>query len=969
MNVVAYARDLDIGSSLSRAADLPAASSVAVDLWIWIAVALAAGLAIGIGAMIFISRRHASSKSESSRQVPQHDSTHEALRRSEAQFRATFERAAVGIAHIGLQGQFLRVNQKLCDIVGYTLEELLSKTFQDITHPQDLGADLAFAKRAQAGEIDSYAGEKRYLRKDGSEVWINRAATLVRGIDGAPDYYLAVIEDIQRRKDVEAALRANEERLRLALRAANQALFEVDLRTWKVIVSPELLRMLGHDTRNTDTTYEEVRARRHPDDLERIDRMYQEYAQGTRTSHREELRLRTQNEDWIWVLSFGQVSQWDETGKPIRVVGTTLDITERKRAEEAVRNSERRFRALIENSLDSIAVIDANNNILYLSPAVAGVEGYSPEELVGRSGIENTHPDDLPLVGRIVEQLVANPGKPIPVLWRRRHKDGRWLWLEGFATNLLDDPAVRGIVTNYHDVTERKQAEEALAAERALLRTLIDALPDVVFTKDTSGHFMICNAAEIEHLGFTRQEELEGKTVFDLYPRELAEMYHADDQRALNGESILNREEPSMGADGKPRWYLTIKVPLRGPAGEIIGLVGMSRDITERKNAEALSRRTHKMEALGTLAGGIAHDFNNILLAINGNVRLAMADLSHEHPAQESLAEIAKAGARAADLVRRILAFSRPHESRRDAMQLQPVIEEALKLLRSTLPAMIEIRTAYAAEVPVVSADASQIHQVIMNLITNAAHAIGHRVGLINVGLETVDVNEQLLHASIDLREGRYVRLAVSDDGCGMDQGMLERIFDPFFTTKPAGQGTGLGLSVVHGIMRGHNGAVTVYSQPGKGTTFHLYFPAATAQIPVGPADQGEVSRVRTERVLYVDDEASLVLLARRALERLGYRVTGHHDPIEALQDFNARPDAFDVVVTDLSMPGMSGFELARGVLATRPDIPLLMTSGYVRPQDEEAAHNIGVRAVILNPNTADDLGKMLDRLFKAPER
>jgi PAS domain S-box-containing protein len=965
---IALLDDTRVMTNLSRAAELPTASSVAVDPWICIAVALAVGLAIAVGAMLFVSRKHASSKWRPSRSGREHGSTDDALRLSEAQFRATFERAAVGIAHIALEGQFLRVNQKLCDIVGYTLEELVSKTFQDITHPQDLAADLAFAKRARAGEFDSYASEKRYIRKDGNEVWVNRTATLVRGSDGTPDYYLAVVEDIQPRKDVEAALRANEERLRLALRAANQALFEVDLRTWKVVVSPELLKMLGHDTRYTDTTYEEIRARRHPDDLERIDRIYQEYAQGTRTSHREELRLRTQSADWIWVLSFGQVAQWDETGKPVRVVGTTLDITERKRTEEAVRNSERRFRALIENSLDSIAVIDANNNILYLSPAVALVEGYSPDELVGRSGIENTHPDDLPLVGRLVEQLVANPGKPIPVLWRRRHKDGRWLWLEGFATNLLDDPAVRGIVTNYHDVTERKQAEEALAAERALMRTLIDALPDVVFTKDTAGRFMICNAAEIAHLGFSRQEELQNKTVFDLYPRELAQMYHADDQRALRGESIVNREEPSVGADGKPRWYLTIKVPLRGPAGEIIGLVGMSRDITERKDAEALSRRTHKMEALGTLAGGIAHDFNNILLAINGNVRLAMSDLPLGHPAQESLAEIAKAGARAADLVRRILAFSRPHESRRDVIQLQPVIEEALKLLRSTLPAMIEIRTAYADDVPVVSADASQIHQVIMNLITNAAHAIAGRVGLINVGLETVDVNEQLLHASIDLREGRYVRLAVSDDGCGMDQAMLERIFDPFFTTKPAGQGTGLGLSVVHGIMRGHNGAVTVYSQPGKGTTFHLYFPAATAHMRVDQTEQRELARHRTERVLYVDDEASLVTLARRALERLGYQVTGHHDPAQALQDFNARPDAFDVVVTDLSMPGMSGFELARGVLATRPDIPLLLTSGYVRPQDEEAAHNIGVRAVILKPNTAEDLGKVLDRLFQERE-
>ena len=888
-----------------------------------------------------------------------------ALRGSEARLRATFEHAAVGIAHIALDGKFLLVNQKLCDIVGYPREELQSKTFQDITHAQDLPIDVAFGERAQSGEIESYTSEKRYIRKDGSPVWVNRTARLVRSTDGSSDYYLVVIEDIQKRKDVEAALRANEERLRLALSASNQGLFDVDLRTWKLTLSPEYLRMLGYEPESAEASYDEIHVLRHPEDQERMDRIYQEYARGERTSHREELRLRTKAGGWVWVASTGQVVEWDEAGKPVRVVGTNSEITERKQAEDALRHSERRFRALIEHSLDSIAVIDADNHILYLSPAVETVEGYTPEELVGRSGVENTHPDDLPYVQQVVEKLMANPGKPIPVLWRRRHKDGRWIWLEGFATNLLDDPAVHGIVTNYHDVTERKLAEQALAAEQALLRTLIDALPDVVFTKDTAGRFMICNAAEIKHLGFARQEELAGKTVFDLYPRELAELYNADDMRAVRGESILNREEPSLDADGTRRWYLTIKVPLRNPAGEIIGLVGMSRDITDRKNAEALLRRTQKMEALGTLSGGIAHDFNNILLAINGNARLAIADLPAEHPAQESLAEIVKAGARAADLVRRILAFSRPQESRRDTMQLQPVIEEALKLLRSTLPAMIEIRCTFAKNVPAVSADASQIHQIMMNLATNAAHAIGDQIGLIEIGLEAVDVSEQLLHASIDLHEGRYARLAVSDSGCGMDPATLERIFDPFFTTKPAGEGTGLGLSVVHGIMRGHGGAVTVYSQPGKGTTFHLYFPAAEAQARVEQGRQDAVTRVRAERVLYVDDEHALVQLARRALERLGYQVTGYHDPAEALQDFKARPDAFDVVVTDLSMPGMSGFELARAVLATRPDIPLLMTSGYVRAQDEETARKIGVRAVILKPSTADDLGKVLDRVLQ----
>jgi CheY-like chemotaxis protein len=252
-----------------------------------------------------------------------------------------------------------------------------------------------------------------------------------------------------------------------------------------------------------------------------------------------------------------------------------------------------------------------------------------------------------------------------------------------------------------------------------------------------------------------------------------------------------------------------------------------------------------------------------------------------------------------------------------------------------------------------------------MNLATNSAHAIGEGVGLIEVGLDALTVSTDLARTSPDLHEGRYARLSVSDNGCGMDKATLERIFDPFFTTKPAGQGTGLGLSTVHGIMRGHEGAVTVYSQPGKGSTFRLYFPAVgddAAEVETPPR---EVARGRGERVLYVDDEDTLVRLATRILRRLGYEITGHTDPAEALQAFRSRPHDFDVVVTDLSMPGMSGFDLARGLLEIRPETPVVMTSGYLRPEDQETASRIGIRALILKPNTVEELGLVLDKLLR----
>ena len=522
------------------------------------------------------------------------------------------------------------------------------------------------------------------------------------------------------------------------------------------------------------------------------------------------------------------------------------------------------------------------------------------------------------------------------------------------------------MIGTIQDITDRKRAEQALMAESTVLRTLIDALPDVVFTKDAQARYVICNTAELKNLGALHEEEVVGKTAFDFYPRELAQRYYADDMRALAGEAVVNQEEPGVDVQGASHWYLTIKVPLRDQAGEIAGLVGISRDITDRRRAEESLQRAQKLEALGTLAGGIAHDFNNLLLAIMGNARLAMGEVATDSPAQESLSEIAKAGARATDLVKRILAFSRPAEPQRQLVDLRPTVEEALKLLRSTLPAMIEIESSFAGAIPLAVADSGQVHQMVMNLVTNAAHAIGDRVGHIALTLDTLTVDADLAQTTPGLREGRYLRLSVSDDGCGMDKSTLERIFDPFFTTKRAGEGTGLGLSVVHGIMRSHGGAIAVYSEPGRGTTFRLYFPAAggTDAPAADTTLQGVVSG-RGERVLYVDDESALVMLVTRLLRRLGYEVSGYTDPTQALQAFVSQPQSFDAVVTDLSMPTLSGFDLARKLRAVRPDIPIVLTSGYLRPEDQETASAIGVRDLILKPDTIEALGEALTRLFR----
>jgi CheY-like chemotaxis protein len=277
---------------------------------------------------------------------------------------------------------------------------------------------------------------------------------------------------------------------------------------------------------------------------------------------------------------------------------------------------------------------------------------------------------------------------------------------------------------------------------------------------------------------------------------------------------------------------------------------------------------------------------------------------------------------------------------------------------------MIEIRYQPPAESPTILADATQIHQLVMNLVTNAAHAIGQRKGVIELRVDDVEVTADMAALSPDLRTGHYARLSVCDDGSGMDKATLDRIFDPFFTTKPVGMGTGLGLSTVHGIIKAHEGAISVYSALGKGTIFHVYLPVAEQTALAAPVQQTQAPAGNGERILYVDDEPALVHLATRMLGRLGYQVETHTDPAEALGAFRQRPEHYDAVVTDLSMPRMSGFELARAMLEIRPGIPVVMTSGYLREEDHEHAAALGIRDVILKPSTAEDLSHVLHRLL-----
>jgi len=409
-------------------------------------------------------------------------------------------------------------------------------------------------------------------------------------------------------------------------------------------------------------------------------------------------------------------------------------------------------------------------------------------------------------------------------------------------------------------------------------------------------------------------------------------------------------EKRYLRKDGTDVWVNVTVSELRAADDQPDFYMVIVQDISTRKKLEDSFRQAQKMEAMGTLAGGIAHDFNNILASINGYTELAQMTLTGNPEVREYLGAVLQAGHRATALVRQILAFSRQEKLERVPLQLGPIVAESLELLRATIPATTEFVTSFATDAPTVLADANQIHQILMNLGTNAWHAVKENKGWIEVRLERCLVDSSLSATQARLRPGLYAHLSVSDTGCGMDAATLRRIFEPFFTTKPIGQGTGLSLAVVHGIMESHDGVVSVYSQPGVGTTFHLYFPADAIEAGGAVIESEPAPRGHGERILVVDDEELLAQLGRKTLAALDYEVEVTTQPTIALEMVRADPSGFALVITDQNMPQMTGLELASQLRQIRPGLPILLTTGFSLAITADRIKAAGIHQLLLKP-------------------
>ena len=706
----------------------------------------------------------------------------------------------------------------------------------------------------------------------------------------------------------------------------------------------------------------------HPDERERARAAWQTcVAAGTR--HRGEYRLRRHDGVYRWfdlcvtpLGSDAQVAEWAFTGS---------DVDDAHALHDQLRTDRARLNSILATSPGAVISwsVDAENltEISFISEGSQELYGASPAAIMGDPAFFRTHlhPEDVAQMAATMAESVRT-GSIWHGEFRFQHPREGEKWVEThFLPTVEPEGKViwNGVVL---DITARKRSEERLALSQAQLETALEAAQMGAWIWDPELHKVWGNESQ------RRLWELPDDVPawYDsavarsrIHPDDLSWVDEAMARAYATGER-LDMEFRVITSSGAQRWMAMRSRAQSESGGRRRRLAGVNLDITKQKLLAENTLRSQKLEALGTLAGGIAHDFNNVLFAISGNAALAIEALDPRNTARAFVQQIADASRRATELVAQILAFSRPQDQKLEVSRLFEAVHEAVRLMRATIPAMIDIECKLDPTTPAVLADASRMVQVIVNLFTNAVHAIGKgRSGLIEVSLTPLHVDESSEVGSVRVPVGDYALLTIGDNGCGMDEQTQARIFDPFFTTKGPGEGTGLGLSVAHGIVKALGGIITVYSQLGRGTSFRLYLPATT-QHPssIRPVNEPR-PRGRGQRILFVDDEPVLVTLGTGLLEALGYRAAAFSSPHEALEAFRREPEAFSAAVTDLSMPTMSGFELARALLAIRSDLPVLMMSGYVGPEERATAKQSGVRELVLKPVTMNQLAELLARL------
>lgn len=608
-------------------------------------------------------------------------------------------------------------------------------------------------------------------------------------------------------------------------------------------------------------------------------------------------------------------------------------------------------------SIDLICIADINSTMfLKVNPAFTETLGFSEAELLSKSFLEFIHPDDVEPTKQIVEEKLKAGAKVINFENRYRCKDGSYRWLSWVSQPVPERGVTYAVA---RDVTSVKKTEKRLRESEKRYRELFhrteryfNISAAILVVLDNRGHIMEINESGCRFLG-VEKADLINKNWFDRF---IPEAYRDEAKTVFtslvvgNIEPIEYYENMIVARGNQNRLIAWRNTTIYNDDGQMTGILCSGEDITEKKNLEREVRQRQKIEAIGNLSGGIAHEFNNVLGIIIGNTELGIDELESDHPVREYFEEIMSAGLRARDVVKQLLNFSRKMDVQKVPVYLPVAIRGITKLLKASISSTIEIRVVEESPVYQVVADVTQIHQVLLNLFNNAVHAMAKDGGTLTISLKNFSLGPG--DSLRTLSAGDYVHLMVSDEGVGIPPKHIDRVFDPYFTTKEVGEGTGMGLSVAHGIVRSHNGEITVESTPGKGATFHIYLPALKEAVLFEASDLSENLPTGTERILFVDDEVSLGSAAEKLLKGLGYDVHVACDPLKALDLFRENPGGWDLIISDMTMPGMTGDRLAEEIFAIRPGIPFALCSGYSDRIAPQALKESGIRTILTKPVT-----------------
>ena len=863
------------------------------------------------------------------------------LQQSEEKYRGIFESSFDGIVEATLGGDLISCNAAFAQMAGYSKDEIVKLRYQDlIPRKWDEVEQVQVQKCMERGYSDLY--EREMSTKDGQNIPVSMRICLQGDSAESPIGFWGFVQDITKRKRAEAHLSFSQNMLARTERIAHIGSWEWEIDSDTVAWSDELFRIFQLPPSGPAPRWAEHTKLFHPDDMVFLQQAV-EAAVSDGTPYEIELRALCNDGDPRVCLARG-FPQFGPDGKVVRLFGSLQDISGRKQMEEALR-SERNFAEnLVETAQAIILVLDPDGRIIRFNSYLETLTGYSLEEVRGKDWFSTFL---SPGNGAAIRALFR---KAIDDIQTRGNvsaivaKDGRHILVEWFDKTLKDAGGrTIGLLAVGLDVSERRHAEQ----ERYRLAEAVRQASEAVVIARLDGAIEYANPAF---------ERITGYPLFEVLgqnPRILKSGHHDETFYRNLWNTILFGKQWKGRLRNKRKDGLLYTAecsitPLKDGRGEIVNFVWLSRDVTKEEETEKRIIQAQRIEAIGSLAGGIAHDFNNLLFPIVGMAEMLLEDLRPASPEREKVQMIYNAARRGSDLVRQILSFSRQVENKMIPLRIYHVVKEAVKLARSSIPADIAI-TRHLLDCGLVLADPTQVHQVVMNLITNAFHAVEKEGGEISVRIEEMDLFEDDV-AGTSLSPGRFAVLTVSDTGCGIDPVIMGKIFEPYFTTKGPGKGTGLGLSVVHGIVRDHGGEVRVYSEAGRGAAFHVYLPLMGKPSETQATEKAGTVPCGNERILLVDDEPQVALLEKQMLERLGYLVISHTSGIDALEAFRAAPNAFDLVITDMSMPHMTGDRLAKEILSIRPKMPILVCTGFSEKINVEKAEGIGVQDLLLKP-------------------